>query len=398
MSGFKDLNEARLGLASLVLFREILADPVVEAMLRLLDAADAPVRVRVDAYTAFVSRLYRHGGNWSRYLLAKLLRDDNPYMLLTGADQPIPEYWEDALARELAVLQTLSRLTPEQMAREMDCPISLPGWATESLDYAAAYRNRLAHVHETGYGMFSEYHIFTLQDRALTPVKHPDPVRIGDLTGYEAERAVVMDNTLALLQGKPAANILLYGDSGTGKSTCVKVVANALRERGLRLIELRKEQLNEIPSLLDRLHDNPLKFILFIDDLSFTREQNNFSSIKAILEGSTSAKPPNIVIYATSNRRHFVQESFSDRQGDDIHLRDTMEETGSLSDRFGLLVTFLRPDKALYLSIVERYCQELGVSCDEETDLQAEAFALRRGGRSARTARQFVESLASRQA
>jgi predicted AAA+ superfamily ATPase len=398
MSRIENGSEARLGFASLVLFRGILEDPVVEAILRLLDAPEEPTRKRVAAYAAFVSRLYRHGGNWSQYLLELLLRDENPYMLLTGAGSPIPAYWEDALARELSLLQNLSGLAPEQMARGIDCPYPLPGWATEPLDFAAAYRDRLAHLHEIGYGMFSAYHAFTLQEGVLTAVKHPDPVRMEDLTGYEAERAAVMENTLALLAGKSAANILLYGDSGTGKSTCVKVVANALKERGLRLIELRKEQLGEISSLLDRLHDNPLKFILFIDDLSFSREQSGLSSIKAILEGSTAAKPPNTVIYATSNRRHFVRESFADRQGDDIHLRDTIEETGSLSDRFGLLVTFLRPDKALYLSIVDRYCRELGMPYDEEMTLEAEAFALRRGGRSARTARQFVESVASRKA
>lgn len=387
------LEDARLALASAVLFRAVTADPVVKAFIDLLDSGVLPLPARVERYAGFAALLYRHSGNWSEYLLGRVLRDENRYMLLAAAGEEIPDYLNQALARELPLFERASQITPEQMGNAMGCPIPLAGWRTEQLDFAAAYHRHLANIGKTGYGIFSEHHVFMLRDGALVPVRHPDTVSPDKLTGYQAEREKVMANTRALIEGRPAANALLYGDSGTGKSTCVKSVANALKDEGLRLIELQKDQLNQIPMLIDRLSKNPLKFIIFIDDLSFSGNSDGFSAMKAVLEGSVSAKAANMVIYATSNRRHLVRETFSQRDGDEIHLRDTIEETSSLSDRFGLLVTFMRPDKDLYLSIVESYCKKYSIDYDDGIRCQAEAFALRRGGRSARTARQFTESL-----
>ena len=163
---------------------------------------------------------------------------------------------------------------------------------------------------------------------------------------------------------------------------------------GLRVIEITKKQLREIPALMDSLSKNPLKFILFIDDLSFTKDDDDFSALKAILEGSVSAKTSNLVVYATSNRRHLVKESFSDRDGDDIHFNDTREELISLSARFGLTITFSKPDKQLYIDIIENLAKQYEIHMDlDKLIMQAEAYALRRGGRSPRVAKQFVEYL-----
>ena len=208
------------------------------------------------------------------------------------------------------------------------------------------------------------------------------------------ERRIVLDNAKALLMGKPAANILLTGDAGTGKSSTVKAVVNELRRNGLRLIEIRKDQLRAIPKLLDELSDNPLKFVLFIDDLSFLKDDDNFNALKAVLEGSVTAKSANVAIYATSNRRHIIKEKFSDREGDDIHRNDTMQELISLSERFGIHVTFSKPDKNTYLHIVQQLAQEKGLPhSHEELARLAEQYALSRGGRSARAAAQFVDNL-----
>ena len=161
---------------------------------------------------------------------------------------------------------------------------------------------------------------------------------------------------------------------------------------------MRKEQLHAIPAILDELNTNPLKFILFIDDLSFQKDDDNFSALKAILEGSVSAKSRNVVIYATSNRRHLIKESFSDRDGDDIHRNDTMQEIISLSERFGIQVTFQKPNKEIYLGIVRHLAEEKGVKMDaDELDMLAERFALGRGGRSARAATQFIDGLLAKQ-
>jgi predicted AAA+ superfamily ATPase len=187
---------------------------------------------------------------------------------------------------------------------------------------------------------------------------------------------------------------LLCGDAGTGKSSTVKALVNDFYDKGLRLIELRKDQLAFLPYVMGKVSQNPLKFIIFIDDLSFNQNDDNFSMLKAALEGSASARADNAVIYATSNRRHIIKESFGDRDGDDVHRNDTLQETLSLSERFGLTVLFQKPDKKLYLSIVKELAKRKGVSMDEkELEVQAEAFALKKGNRSARAAEQFIESL-----
>ena len=210
----------------------------------------------------------------------------------------------------------------------------------------------------------------------------------------DLEQALILDNTRALLAGRPAANVLLTGDAGTGKSSTIKAVVNELYSQGLRIIEVRKELLRSIPALLDELTDNPLKFILFIDDLSFQKGDDRYSALKAVLEGSVSAKSRNVAIYATSNRRHLVRETFSDREGDDVHRGETMQEMISLSERFGLHVTFQKPNKETYLEIVRRLAEARGAQLETGTlEALAERFALERGGRSARAAKQFVDSL-----
>lgn len=236
--------------------------------------------------------------------------------------------------------------------------------------------------------------MFIVKDSRIVPVKYPDEVKLSQLIGYEKQRQLVIDNTLALINGKPASNVLLSGDAGTGKSSSVKAIANEFRDKGLRIIEIRKDQLREIPEIIDGLSKNPLKFILFIDDLSFAKDDDNFGALKAILEGSVSARANNIVIYATSNRRHLVKESFSDRDGDDVHRNDTVQELISLSERFGLRITFSKPNKYEYLEIVKGLAKlnSLDMS-EEELEKEAERFAVGRSGRSARAAKQFIDKM-----
>ena len=179
--------------------------------------------------------------------------------------------------------------------------------------------------------------------------------------------------------------------TGTGKSSTVKAVVNEYAPRGLKIVELPPKQVKLFPRLCERIAASPFRFIVFLDDLSFDQEDENFAALKAFIEGGLAGRPENLVIYATSNRRHLVRESFSSRQGDDIHLRDTLETATSLSDRFGLEITFSVPDKDEYLYIVDELAAEYGVTLPaEELHLLAERFALRRNGRSPRTARQFI--------
>ena len=207
---------------------------------------------------------------------------------------------------------------------------------------------------------------------------------------YEVIRALD-DVSFTIEDGEMVGYI---GPNGAGKSSTIKAVAAALAPQGLRLIEVKKNQLYQIPQIMEELASNPLKFILFIDDLSFNGNDDNFSALKATLEGSISGCGDNVAIYATSNRSHLVKETFSDRTGDELHVNDTLQETMSLSARFGLTITFQKPDKDQYLTIVRSLAAEYDIEMDEgELFRKAEAYAIRKSGRSPRTAKQFIELL-----
>ncbi|MDD3693648.1 MAG: ATP-binding protein [Oscillospiraceae bacterium] len=248
-----------------------------------------------------------------------------------------------------------------------------------------------------GVGVFTKYTAFVWQNCDIKPVVHPDPIRLNDLKGYESQRSIAIENTLSFLDGYEANNMLLYGDRGTGKSSTVKALLNEYSCRGLRMVEIPKESLNELAALTERLAAIPMKFIVFIDDLSFSGNDDSFSALKAVLEGGLSARPKNVLVYATSNRRHLVRENFGDRGNDDIHREDTLQETVSLSDRFGIILTFLLPDKKRFLEIIELLAADRGLEIDRKTLLDAaERYALERGARSPRFARQFIAQVQAR--
>lgn len=393
------LKELRERLRVLAVFRGLLADPVVEGLCAFLNCRENNKPLAPSLYAEFVSRLYRaEGGDLAQHILRCVEEDENVYIRAVGRGETPPVYMARCVEEELSTLQAVASLTPEDLTAGLLCPCPLPRFGTSSLDLPSLYWKRLNAIGRHGWGIYACHHMFYLEDSGrIVPVRHPDSTQLCDLVDYARERQLILDNTRALLAGQPAANVLLTGDAGTGKSSTIKAVVNELYPQGLRIIEVRKELLRAIPSLLDELTDNPLKFILFIDDLSFQKGDDSYSALKAVLEGSVSAKSRNVAIYATSNRRHLVRESFSDRDGDDIHRSETMQEQMSLSERFGLRVTFQKPDKETYLHIAAHLAREQGIALPEaELSAQAERFALERGGRSARAARQFVDSLTVR--
>jgi len=229
----------------------------------------------------------------------------------------------------------------------------------------------------------------------LTPVMDFDPVSFDDLIGYEQQKQVVIQNTRQLVAGAPANNILLYGDRGTGKSSMVKATALMFAREGIRLIEVKKDRFRDIPALSEAIGSLPLKFIIFVDDLSFEEYETEYKYMKALLEGGVQSQPDNVVLYATSNRRHLVAEKFSDV--DDIHHRDTAEEKLSLSDRFGITLTFTAPSQQEYLRIVRALADKSGLDIDRsELERKALRWAMRGNGMSGRTARQFIRDLVGR--
>jgi len=395
------LREWNVRLHGLVVFRSLLDDPVVAKLLDLTDRMEAgapgygPV---CDAVAQFEAALFEHTTNWGSYLSAAVLEAETVCVRQAASGTLAPAL-QTALDSELAFLQVLCGLTLDELLAAAGSATGqaqelafLPRWETSGIDLPAAYAQRMSEVGKKGYGMFAKHHVFTVENGQLVPVKYPDPQRLSELPGYEKEREKVIANTKALLAGMPANNVLLYGDAGTGKSSAVKAIANEFAPEGLRLVEVKKNQLYQIPDLMDKLAANPLKFILFIDDLSFTANDDNFAALKAILEGSVGGRAKNIAVYATSNRRHLIKETLTDRTGDDIHEADTRQELMSLSARFGLTVTFQRPEKARFENILAELAKQHGIDMPmDQLLVKAEAFAIRAGGRSPRVAKQFIE-------
>ena len=380
-------------LNALSVFRSILETDVVLSLQKLIYAIEkGSADQQISAYGAFSAALYEEGGNLTEFIRRFMQKNENCVLKRALYQKDIAPSMKECLAAELSVLQKLSDLTPSLLQTEISYDGFLPAWETEDADLSEEYLKMLSLLHVKGFGIFAQYKAFKVRNGIPVPVEHADLQPLSTLYGYERERNQVLENTRALAEGKPAANVLLYGDAGTGKSSTIKACAAAFYDSGIRLIEFDKSQLSEIPAVMERLSANPLKFIFYIDDLSFSAGDDGFSALKGILEGGVTGCSQNIAIYATSNRRHLVKESAAARQGDDLHLNDTLQETMSLSARFGLTVTFSKPEKDLYLEIIKSLAAEYGIDMeDDELFRKAEAFAIRSNGRSPRTAKQFIQ-------
>lgn len=347
----------------------------------------------VNIYASFVNSIYNEGGNLTDYVKQYVQNDENSYLKARLSGKGVSPALEEALMVELDTLQEFAHLKSEDLKSVIDYDGFLPSWDTSEADIKASYIHMLDNLKTRGYGMFAKYGSFVPKDGTLVPIVKADPVTLDKLYGYELERHQVLANTQALADGKAAANVLLYGDAGTGKSSTIKACANALFDQGVRLVQFDKYQLSEIPKIIEYLADNPLKFIFFIDDLSFSQNDDDYCYLKGILEGSVTSYSDNIVIYATTNRRHIIAETFESRMGNDLHVNDTMQETMSLSARFGLNITFSKPAKELYLEIVKQLAKEYNVPVNDQLLVRAEAFAIRANGRSPRTAKQFIRQM-----
>lgn len=382
------------GLCSCAVFHKVIEKRVFQAFEKYC-LAESPLSKR-KAYTSFVAEIYENGGVLTTLVERLVFEDENTYVKGVAANSKVDENIKNSVLRELAVLSKFASLTALDFAQDMGVSVEeLSAFTSFNTDMGVSYKNRIENLHKHGYGIFSSVCMFRLSDdKKIEPIVSADKISMSQFIGYEGEREKIVANTRAFVEGRPAANALLCGDAGTGKSSTVKAVANAFFSEGVRLIEIRKDQLRYLPLIMAKISGNPLKFIIFIDDLSFNQNNDDFSMLKAALEGSASATADNAVIYATSNRRHIIKESFGERDGDDVHRNDTMQETLSLSERFGLTVLFSKPNKQLYLKIVKELADRAGLTMDKnELEVQAEAFALRKGNRSARCAEQFINSL-----
>ena len=388
-----DLKLLSCRISALSVFRGILDKKEMRAFLDFLKAED--LYQKMSFYGEFINSLGIHAGSFSAFLTKAVCEDENIYIKSVAKNKEVSASIKANAEKELELFSALTEITPASLFDGISYDGYIPEFENEKVDFSAVYAERLSRIERYGYGVFATAGMFRVENGEIVAVEAADDISTDIFIGYEKERQQVMDNTEALTLGKSAQNVLLCGDAGTGKSSTVKAVANAYFDKGVRLIELRKDQLFSLSHVMGRIADNPLKFIIFIDDLSFNKNDDCFSMLKAALEGSASAKASNAVIYATSNRRHIVKERFSERgHEDDIHHSDTVQELLSLSDRFGIVVYFSKPNKKLYLDIVHELAERENLGMDEkELDIKAEAFALAKGSRSPRAAQQFIKGL-----
>lgn len=429
----------------LVIFRAVLRDPVVAALLDFLEgitgsrAHTAKVTKRVAAsYASFFTGLASQavsaqeacvGTPWQNHLLNLVLRDENPFS--RGAEGQGPDRLGPSLVlqveADLTRLRELHCLRGEQVAaafQTMGWDGAWPGWdrlrAEEApgeplSDQRLEMKRRLSRASDWGplapelaacyarhgTGKFGEFQAFHWNPRSrggvLQGIASPDPVTLEDLVGYEDQKQWLVRNTGYFLAGHPANNVFVHGDRGTGKSSAVKALLHRFAGSSLRMVEVSRDDLHDLPRVMSLLRERPQHFILFVDDLSFEEGETRYKTLKAVLEGSLESRPANVVVYATSNRRHLIREFFSDRndlQGDEIRRQDTLQEKVSLADRFGIQLSFAAPDQKQYLAIVHAMAGRRGLAL-KPSDLERRAlqWAQRYNARSGRTARQFMDCL-----
>ena len=253
---------------------------------------------------------------------------------------------------------------------------------------------------EYGVGVLGLHKAFRIEEGGrIVPVTNITHVKLEDLVGYDIQKKTLVDNTTCFLQGKKANNCLLFGDAGTGKSTSVKAICNEYYGDGLRLIEIYKHQLKDIHHVISQIKSRKYKFIIYMDDLSFEEFETEYKYLKAVIEGGLEKKPDNVLIYATSNRRHLIKESFKDKDDmDDLHKNDTVQEKLSLSYRFGVTIYYGSPSKKEFDNIVLTLKERYGVNLsDDEILLEANKWELAHGGLSGRCAQQFIDYILGQQ-
>ncbi|MGB3614481.1 MAG: ATP-binding protein [Elainellaceae cyanobacterium] len=410
--------------ASLLLYPDTLNNPVGRAWCHLLNqtARRVPTLEVLQAYSQCFAALAASGHSWHSHLITQILYADNPFTQAAQRQQ-INGGLKAAAAHDLDILQQIYQ-EGDRLGQEIKLDVvrgtiplsaleddALPQFplatrlsqTAETPDHWSTLISDIAdHHRQHGVGQFARYRAFTWQQGQLTGITTPDPITLDNLTGYSHPRQQLLRNTEALLSGYPALNVLLYGSRGSGKSSLVKALLNEYGDRGLRLIEVPKDELRQLPQIVEQIRHLPQRFILFVDDLSFEEDDEAFKALKVVLEGGVIARPANVVVYATSNRRHLIREFHEDRprpkDAGEIHQWDTVQEKLSFSDRFGLTLTFEPADQTAYLDIVRHLARQAQLDiAAEDLERKALQWATRHNGRSGRTARQFVDALTAAQ-
>lgn len=430
----EQIKKGNIMIESLCIFTNIKEDCVLKkykALLKYLNKKEISIDKAISLYNDFAYELLNKakGTSFKKYIIDMIFLDNNAFTSMIDYKNLNNKHIMKQVQYELKVLEYISNIKSTEIKEliiskgkaknfEQDIINSLIDFEVDYDEDYNSYKaidklklnilncdnwgdsleNIVEFYKQYGTGVFGEYRAFVWEHEDdltyLRGVESPDPVRISDLVGYEHQKETIIENTKQFLNGHPANNLLLYGSRGTGKSSTVKAIINEYYTEGLRLIEVDKDKLVDFTKIIRILKNKNLKFIIFVDDLVFEEGEASYSALKTILEGGIENRSNNILIYATTNRRHLVKETFSERAGDDVHANDTIEEKLSLADRFGITVSFYSPDQKEYLKIIDGIVESRGLEVDRAY-LHAEALKWVRwhNARSPRTAKQFINWL-----
>ena len=371
-----------------------------------------PLEIHI-LFHELISHAYQHyyacGNLWHNYLTHFILSNENFFSLSCERRDPPQGTLRDVALHDFEAFMRLYGLCNEHMHYIDDftgteqinpqvCEISKA--IAECTSASKIYDIVTNFYRRHGIGKLAFSRAFRFDGQELHPVEHVGEEKLSDLVGCESQKRELIANTEAFVSGRPANNVLLYGDGGTGKSTSVKAILNEYESRGLRVIELYKHQIRDIVKLSDILRERSYKFIVFIDDLSFEEGEVEYKYLKAVIEGGIETRPDNILIYATSNRRHIVREVWKDRDDmeheGDIHRSDTVEEKLSLSSRFGIAINYSSPDRKMYHEIVSNLAERAGLDVNAELISGADRWEILHGGKTGRAARQYIDYLLGR--
>lgn len=417
----------------LILYKDLRDGKVLSDMVWLMDryrSGDNKTRpLLYDCMHELLQMASTHGfsGNlWHCYLTNQLVNHENGYSVACEIRGEVEGSLNQLALHDMAIFKEFFDYDFTEMMDVLKVPefsiiLDYEGIAETSKVYSTKIRDRICLLAEQfaasdsalemkavltefyreygvgKFGLHKAFRVIHTEDGArIEPIRNISHVQLDDLIGYEIPKKKLTDNTEAFVAGRKANNCLLFGDAGTGKSTSVKAIANEYYDKGLRIIEIYKHQLEDLNDVIAQVKNRNYKFIIYMDDLSFEEFETEYKYLKAVIEGGLEKKPNNVLVYATSNRQHLIRENYEDKEGrrEDMHASDTVQEKLSLVYRFGVTIFFCGPDKKQFHEIVKGLAARYGVMMEEETLLaEADKWELSHGGLSGRTAQQFIDYL-----
>lgn len=358
----------------------------------LAEYADCKDEIRAQKFNDLLYEIYlsQAENNLGEYVSELILTDENAFSVICAKGETPSAFLAEAYCDDVRIIK--SAISQIDDGGKFNCGNLDEIFESNSKQVIS---NLQVFYRKNGYGIFIRNKAFTFKNDKFIPQTNSAEITLDQLKGYSYEKKLIIDNINDFLSGLPYSHMLLYGDRGTGKSSTIHAILNKYFGDKLRLIEVNKREITLIPIIKSKLYDNPLKFIIFLDDLSLDEQSDDVSTFKTIFEGTFANSFGNVMLVATSNRRHIVKENHTDRQNS-VHPSDIMDEQLSLSDRFGLTVMFSTTDKQAYLSIIDQLADGLSLKTSRETlHTLAERWALQRGGRSPRHAKQFLNLVAA---